>query len=144
MKIYCVQCNKEVVPNKLLGANIYSHRGDLRDKLFYQCPRCGNYVGAHKDGRPLGTIPTPPLRAARHRVHNVIDKYWLPTKDRKKRKELYTDLSRFMGKEYHTGELNSIGECEKIICYFLNKYENKTIAQAPEGGEKRNNNQSGK
>ena len=126
MEIYCVQCKKEVIPNKLYGANVYAHREDLRNKVFYQCPYCGNYVGTHKDGRPLGTIPTPPLRAARHKVHNVIDKYWLPTKDRKKRKELYADLSRFIGREYHTGELNSIGECEKIIHYFLN---NKTFTQ---------------
>lgn len=122
-EIYCVQCKKEITPNKLYGVTIYAHREDLRDKMFYQCPHCGNYVGTHKDGKPLGTIPTPPLRAARHRVHNVIDRYWLPTKDRKKRKELYADLSRFIGRQYHTGELNSIGECEKIIHYFLNKYE---------------------
>lgn len=40
----------------------------------------------------------------------------------KKRKELYAALSRFLGREYHTGELNSLGECEKVIHYFLNKF----------------------
>lgn len=120
--IYCVSCSKNVATVKLFGSAIYSHREDLRDKVFYQCPHCGNYVGSHRDGRPLGTIPTPPLRKARSRVHFIIDQYWLPTKDRKKRKELYSDLSRFLGREYHTGELNSIGECEKVIHYFLNKY----------------------
>ena len=124
MEIYCVQCENLVIPNKLFGSAIYPHREDLRGKVFYQCPSCGNYVGTHRDGKPLGTIPTPLLRTARHRVHNVIDRYWLPTKDRKKRKELYADLSRFIGREYHTAELNSIGECEEVINYYLNNYEN--------------------
>lgn len=122
LHLYCVQCDKDVRPQKLLGYAVYPHREDLRDKVFYQCPVCGNYVGTYRDGRPLGTIPTPPLRKARSRVHTIIDQYWLPTKDRKKRKELYSDLSRFLGREYHTGELNNIGECEKVIHYFLNKY----------------------
>lgn len=120
--IFCVQCNKIVQANKVYGLSIYPHREDLYDKVFYQCTECRNYVGTHQDGRPKGTIPTPPLRAARIRVHRVIDGYWLPTKDLKKRKELYADLSRFVGREYHTGELNSIGECEKVVHYFLNKY----------------------
>lgn len=120
--IYCVQCDESVRPNLVYGFRVYPHREDLRDKMFYQCPICGNYVGTHRDGRPLGTIPTAPLRKARNRVHKIIDQYWLPTKDRKKRKELYAALSRFLGREYHTGELNSLCECDKVINYYLNNY----------------------
>lgn len=39
-----------------------------------------------------------------------------------KRKELYAALSRFLGREYHTGELNSLCECDKVINYYLNNY----------------------
>lgn len=102
----------------MYGNSIYPHRADLYSKIFYQCPICGNYVGTHQDGRPLGTIPTPILRTMRNKVHDIIDEYWLPTKDRRKRKELYKALSNFLGREYHTGELNSIEECEAVINYY--------------------------
>ena len=122
LKIYCVACDKNVEAISVFGDSIYPHRPDLAQLLFYQCPICRNYVGSHKDGRPLGSIPTIELRKARHQVHLVIDEYWLPTKDQMKRKKLYTDLSKFIGKEYHTGNLNSVEECKKIVNYYLEKY----------------------
>lgn len=106
--LYCVACAKEVEAQALFGDSIYPHRPDLYGKTFLQCPLCGNYVGTHQDGRPLGTIPTPELRAMRNKVHAVIDEYWLPECNRGKRKRLYKALSIFLGREYHTGELNSI------------------------------------
>lgn len=123
--IFCVQCDKFIQANKIFGLSVYPHRKDLYNKAFYQCPHCGNYVGTHKDGRPLGTIPTPELRSLRNEVHRIIDEYWLPTKDRKKRKELYADLSRFLGREYHTGELNSMAECIAVIGYYIKNYKSK-------------------
>lgn len=120
--IYCVACAKEVEAQALFGDSIYPHRPDLYGKTFLQCPHCGNYVGTHQDGRPLGTIPTPELRAMRHKVHAVIDEYWLPERNRVKRKRLYKALSIFLGREYHTGELNSIKECEKVIGFYATKF----------------------
>ena len=105
-RIYCVACSRNVYANRVTGDTIYPHRKDLNSKMFYQCPYCCNYVGTHADGRPLGTIPTPELRKCRSWVHKVIDSHWLPTRDVQKRKELYTDLSRLLGREYHTGEIN--------------------------------------
>lgn len=123
MKIFCVSCDKEVQAVAIFGNHIYPHREDLYSRKFYQCPHCGNYVGTHQDGRPLGTIPTPELRRARNEVHRIIDEYWLPTKDRRRRKELYADLSEFIGREYHTGELNTIDECKAVIEYYKQHYE---------------------
>lgn len=38
--------------------------------------------------------------------------------DRAKRKQLYSALSEALGKEYHTGNLNSREECVKVVsCY---------------------------
>lgn len=121
--LFCVCCNTEVQAQPIYGWSVYPHRRDLHNLLFYQCPYCGNYVGSHKDGRPLGTIPTPLLRNARHKVHLTIDEYWLPKKNRRKRKELYADLSNFIGREYHTAELNSVTECEKVIEYYNKNYK---------------------
>lgn len=121
-QIYCTECRRKVEAQALNGSFIYSHRLDLYEKLFFVCPECGNYVGTHADGRPLGTIPTPGLRKWRNEVHRIIDEYWLPN-NKTKRKELYADLSEFLGRRYHTGELNTIAECRSVIEYYLRKYE---------------------
>lgn len=118
MNLYCVKCHEQVDALLMIGSKIYPHRPDLSYLTFYQCPNCGNYVGTHRDGRPLGTIPTPELRSWRHRVHEIIDSYWLPTKDRGKRKRLYKAISAYIGHEYHTGELNSIEECQQVIEFY--------------------------
>lgn len=121
-KIFCNACQKVVPAQLVSGAFIYPHRLELHKKGFYQCPECGNYVGSHADGRPLGTIPTPELRKWRKEVHRIIDEYWLPNNSTK-RKELYADLSTVVGKKFHTGELNSIADCRRVIEYYLAKYE---------------------
>jgi hypothetical protein len=118
--IYCTVCKQDVAAQECYGRHIYLRRPDLDDKRFYMCPTCGNYVGTHKDGRPLGTIPSPELRDQRKWVHNVIDPYWLEDgyADRAKRKQLYSALSEALGKEYHTGNLNSREECVEVVsCY---------------------------
>lgn len=120
MQLYCVQCHRQVDALLMAGSKIYPHRPDLSYLTFYQCPKCGNYVGTHRDGRPLGTIPTPDLRAWRHKVHETIDAYWLPTKDRAKRKRLYKAISAYIGREYHTGEINSVEECRQVIGFYQN------------------------
>lgn len=118
--IYCTVCKQDVAAQECYGRHIYLRRPDLDDKRFYMCPTCGNYVGTHKDGRSLGTIPSPELRDQRKWGHNVIDPYWLGDghADRAKRKQLYSALSEALGKEYHTGNLNSREECVKVVsCY---------------------------
>lgn len=116
--IFCTSCDKFVEPKNVAGQAIYPHRTDLYAKQFLACPYCGNYVGTHADGRPLGTIPTPELRSWCKLVHDIIDAYWLPTKDRAKRRELYAAISHHIGKEYHTGELNTFAECKDVIEFY--------------------------
>lgn len=122
--IYCTKCQKVVTATIATGLDIYPHRPDLYTKLFYVCPQCHNYVGTHSNGKPLGTIPYPELRQWRNKVHNVIDKYWLPNKTHK-RVQLYKELSDFIGKEYHTGELNTIDDCKNIIDYYNNNFNHE-------------------
>lgn len=95
IRIYCTVCKQDVAAQECYGRHIY-----LR--------------------RPLGTFPSPELRDQRKWVHNVIDPYWLEDghADRAKRKQLYSALSEALGKEYHTGNLNSREECVKVVsCY---------------------------
>lgn len=124
-KIYCIACRRMVDAEQRTGADIYPTRADLAASRFYRCQTCGNYVGTHRDGRPLGTIPPPELRNYRRQVHAVIDTYWLPTKDTNKRKELYADLSRLLGRKYHTGTLGTVEECQQVIKYYVDNYRDR-------------------
>lgn len=113
MKLYCCSCEKEVIASRTSGTTIYPHRPDLENLIFYACPVCKNWVGTHKDGRPLGVIPTPEIRQARQQIHAVLDPIWMSGK--LKRKEVYKRLSDALGYEYHTASIRSIREAEKVM-----------------------------
>lgn len=123
MSIYCIGCGRQTLAVPVNGAKIYPHRPDLSEKKFFQCPVCGNYVGTHRDGRPLGTIPTPELRRWRNKVHSVIDEYWLPTRNLFRRKELYAALSAYLGREYHTGTLGTVEDCMRVIDFYEQNFK---------------------
>jgi hypothetical protein len=110
--LYCCGCSKEVPARLTDGAEIYPHRADLRSLPFWRCDACGNFVGCHhktKDRtRPLGCIPTPELKAARRHLHAIIDPIW--QSGAMKRRALYAELGRRLGREYHTAETRSIEE----------------------------------
>ena len=111
--IYCVNCKTRMQAELCTGADIYKNRPDLSNKRFYKCPICGNYVGTHFNGEPLGSIPTPELRQARIKTHNYIDSFWKSGKY--SRKYIYQILSKTLGYTYHTGLTRSIDECENAI-----------------------------
>lgn len=68
---YCLR-----VAEFLTGAYVYPHRPDLSDKRFYVCKPCDARVGAHADGRPLGTLANAELRQLRSQAHGVFDPKW--------------------------------------------------------------------
>jgi hypothetical protein len=109
MAIFCCTCDKYVNAEKAYGCSIYPHRPDLYRKTFWRCPECGNYTGCHpRSDKPLGTIPTKEVRVARVKVHGLIDPLWRGKKNsRRKRNEIYKAMSRLIGKEFHTAEINS-------------------------------------
>lgn len=113
-QIYCVECGKNVKASLTNGQEIYPHRLDLIDTLFYKCPNCGNYVGVHKGTfDPLGCIPSKQLRAKRIQVHNVMDRLW---KDKLiSRNTLYKLIRKELGYNYHNGTTTSIDECNKAL-----------------------------
>ena len=113
MEIYCCNC-KEVVDAKLVDGNsVYPHRPDLYDKSFYICEKCHNFVGCHKDGTPLGTIPSPEIKRYRMQLHSMMDPLWknkIIT-----RAKLYELISSKLGYRYHNGETRSVDECKKVL-----------------------------
>ena len=98
-KIYCAECNAEMV---------------LRDSkygLFYGCsryPECKGTHGAHSNsGKPLGIPANKETKQCRIKAHDAFDAYW--KKWGMKRQEAYKFLQTTMGmnsKEAHISRFN--------------------------------------
>lgn len=116
MKIYCCGCEADVDARLTNGAEIYPHRVDLYSLPFWKCDACRNFVGCHyktsSRTRPLGCIPTPEIKEARKRIHKILDSIWMNGK--MARKKVYALISDMIGYEYHTAEIKSLKEAEKI------------------------------
>lgn len=114
MKLYCVQCSTEVPAEKVTGEQVYPHRPDLYQLVFYKCPVCENFVGTHKaTNEPLGCIPSKQLKQQRMMIHRVLDTLW---KERIiSRRKLYKQISSKLGYEYHTGNIKSIDEAQQVL-----------------------------
>lgn len=115
-KIYCVGCGKKVKTTLTSGAEIYPNRPDLKELPFWKCKTCNNYVGCHyKTGdptRPLGVIPTPALRKARQGIHQLLDPLW--RQGIVSRSSLYNKVGEALGYEYHTANIVSLEEAERV------------------------------
>lgn len=59
------------------GREVYAHRSDLKDRIFWICDHCGAFCGSHRhNGEPLGYPAGPELRRARSAVHALLDPIW--------------------------------------------------------------------
>jgi hypothetical protein len=116
MLIHCCGCGNKVDARLTAGDEIYPHRPDLYDLPFWKCDACGNHVGCHhktKDStRPLGNIATPEIKNARQHIHKLLDPIW--KSGSRSRGSVYAEISRKIGREYHTGEIESIDEARRI------------------------------
>lgn len=84
--------------------------------MIYLCaafPACDARVGAHADGRPMGTLANENTRQARIAAHEWFDLLW---KDGQlTRREAYRFLAQYLGvNEVHIGE-SDIATCTLII-----------------------------
>lgn len=117
MIIYCCECGSDKAARLTDGKEIYPHRPDLFSFPFWKCNACGNYVGCHHKTknrtRPLGVIPNAPIKAARKKIHAMIDPVWKSGK--LSRGRLYGRISRRLGYEYHTANIRSVAEADTVI-----------------------------
>ncbi|WP_288199088.1 zinc-finger-containing protein [uncultured Pleomorphomonas sp.] len=115
--IYCCGCGRGVDARLTNGFEIYRHRPDLYQLPFWKCDACGNYVGCHHKTttptKPLGVIPTAAIKAERQKIHRLVDPLWQSGKWR--RGHLYAEISRRIGKQYHTAEIRSVAEAHEIL-----------------------------
>lgn len=116
MKLWCCQCQLDVDARLTSGAETYPHRPDLAKLPRWKCDACGNHVGAHHETsdrtRPLGSIPSPDIKNARIKIHELIDPPW--KSGRVKRAVLYKRLSDALGYEYHTADIRTIEEARHV------------------------------
>lgn len=114
--IWCCSCSRDVEARLTSGAEVYPHRPDLADVPRWKCDDCGNHVGTHHKTadrtRPLGNIPSPEIKRARIKIHELIDPVW--KSGQMKRGKLYAQLSKALGYEYHTGEIKTIDEARNV------------------------------
>jgi hypothetical protein len=123
VKVNCTYCG--VPAKKVTGGVIYPHRPDLFEKVFFHCQECKAYVGAHKSGRPLGTLAKENLRKLRSFTHSILDPLW--QSGEMSRNEVYQNLAKDMGipqSKCHIGQFNE-SQCNtvvKIISEWLGTY----------------------
>ena len=125
-KIFCVKCDKKVKVELVSGMDIYPNRTDLYNLNFWRCYVCRNYVGCHnKIGtgkKPLGIIPSQELRIRRQEIHKILDPIWKTNKATRKR--VYQYLSNKIGKEYHTGDIRTVTQADRVIRFLNEKFNN--------------------
>lgn len=120
-RIFCCCCERDIDARLTDGGEIYPHRADLQALPFWICDACGNYVGCHhktaKRTKPLGCIPSPEIKAARKKLHAIIDPMWRG--GMMGRKDLYAAISREIGWDYHTGNTRSMEEVNAVAAAVL-------------------------
>lgn len=117
MKIYCVECDKDVQAKMVSGSMVYPRSPKLAHDKFWMCNSCKNFVGCHKNAnknktRPLGVIANRELKQARIKIHSIIDPIW--RNEKMKRGELYALISEELGYTYHTGDLRNMDEARMV------------------------------
>ena len=116
MLLWCCACGTDVEARLTNGGEVYPHRPDLVDVPRWKCDACGNHVGTHhktnNPTKPLGNIPSPELKRARMKIHELIDPVW--KSGRMRRSKLYASMSQRLGYEYHTGEIKTIDEARHV------------------------------
>ena len=108
-EMYCAKCKTNVRADMVTGEVIYPEREDLKMKKFWQCPTCKNYCGYCATTM---SIPTPELRRARRKIHEVIDPLW--KSGMVSRGWVYKNMSEFAGYAFHNGNLTDPNEADKM------------------------------
>lgn len=73
--MFCVNCQKQVVPEIVSGIDIYGPLFAFKGALYCQCPYCGNF-GEHGTP-PYEIIPTFRLRRAYNYIDSILDLIWM-------------------------------------------------------------------
>lgn len=111
----------------------YGRSGYGKRWICSRFPNCRGSVGAHPDGKPLGTVPTVETKALRSELHQIVDAVWREqTKGslrRKKRGSAYNWLADVTGWPVEVAHIGYMNEeqcayalrCVRRVPYDLRK-----------------------
>ena len=115
--IYCCGCKIKVDAVLTDGSEVYPHRRDLYNLPFWKCEKCNLFVGCHhktsERTKPLGCIATQDIKNLRREIHSKLDPLW--KSGGHKRSDIYAMLTKIVGFTYHTANLRTVGECQKVL-----------------------------
>jgi len=60
----------------------------------------------------MGVIPDAEMRKARGHIHSILDPIW--KSKRLERRHIYAQLTKILGRQYHTGDLRTLDEARMI------------------------------
>ena len=79
--MFCVNCQKEIDPDLVTGADIYGPLTFNKSEPFARCPHCGNYGEYATDkNEPYLIIPDFRLRKAYNYIDSILDLIWMQKK----------------------------------------------------------------
>lgn len=110
----CPYCDRLAV--LLSGVDVYPHRPDLDDRLFWVCRVCDAWVGCHPGtARPMGTLANESLRRSRRSAHAAFDPLW--RSGVMTRKQAYTWLAGALNvaiEDCHIGMFGA-SKCRRVV-----------------------------
>ncbi len=110
--MFCVNCQKDVDPEIVSGANIYGPHFAFASALYARCSNCGNYGEYATDkNEPYLVIPDFRLRKAYNYIDSILDLIWMQKK-MSKAEMLYrmADLMYNHKRSYRTHDIESYEE----------------------------------
>jgi hypothetical protein len=111
-------------------AYYHGHRSYGMRWICSRWPECDGSVGAHPDGKPLGTVPSAEDKKYRSMLHAQIDPLWQNQERSKKRARgsVYGWLRRILNMtadECHIGNFNAETCIEALEQIALHPYEHR-------------------
>lgn len=120
--MFCVNCQKEIDPDLVTGADIYGPLTFNKSEPFARCPHCGNYGEFAIDREPpFSVIPTAELRKAYNYIDATFQCLWMQKKMTKAEAEAKMAELMYNGERpYRTHEIRTRDEA--IKAYRFAKY----------------------
>lgn len=109
--MFCVNCQKDVDPEIITGADIYGPKFRFASAPYARCPVCGNYGECAVKEAPFLVIPDFRLRKAYNFIDSILNLIWMQQK-MSKAEMLFrmADLLYNNKKPYRTRDIESYDE----------------------------------
>ena len=117
LKMYCCGCKKSVKARLTDGQEVYPYNKTYAKRPYWICDTCKNFVGTHwqtnEPTKPLGIIATPEIKKFRMLIHSKLDSIW--KSNIMSRGQVYKLISDKLNFTYHTANIKSVAEANKIL-----------------------------